>query len=175
MGSEHPVLPASLFHRSVFASVGMFEENLRAAEDVKWMAQVKLLLGPMLICKQARVHYRVFPDSLTSVARKWYRYKYYGIVANINKRQNVSWLIIAIIAALSTIFLSWKFAAWVGIGYLMLRGMLDPIRRSNSSVWLKRSNIPAIAIAPLIALTIDAAKLIAIVFYYPRKIFSQGV
>lgn len=167
VGSEHPVLPASLIHRNVFAEIGLFEENLRSAEDLKWMALFEAHFGPRIRCDQARVHYRHFPASMFEVARKWHQYQKNGIKAGLCKEQSVAFALI-IGACLVAMFLISNSAVWLGMLYILLRGVVDPIRRSR--MWNWWGNQPLlILLAPIVALTIDTAKLTgALRGYYSR-------
>jgi glycosyltransferase involved in cell wall biosynthesis len=156
VGTAHPVLPASLFGRSVFAACGMFDPGLRAAEDRKWMAQVEASYGPKNVCGAARVHYSGFPPSLYRAARKYYLYQRHCIKAGLGGRSQVLYALAAC-AGLGTLALS-PPAFGFGMGlYLLLRGVLDPVRRSRKRIWW--GDAPrAVLLAPLAALTIDLAK-----------------
>ncbi len=167
MGSEHPVLPASLFHRSVFVRAGMFEEKLRAAEDIKWMAKLESWSGPKVVCAQARVHYRVFPNTITAIARKWYLYKRHVIKAGIGGKYDLLQLAV-VSAGLVILLLSPSLAIWEMVVYVLLRGISDPLRRSKQRKWWGKQPA-AILLAPLVALTIDAAKLTATLQCYVQR------
>lgn len=156
MGSDHPVLPASLFHRSVFAKTGVFEEQLRAAEDIKWMALLESWSGPKVVCAQARVHYRVFPDSILAIARKWYLYKCHVLKAGMGGQYDLLQLAV-VIGGLIMLFLSWQLAVWGIFIYALLRGVVDPVRRSKQRKWWD-GQPSSLVLAPVVALTIDAAK-----------------
>lgn len=157
VGSEHPVLPASLIHRNVFAEIGLFEEHLRSAEDLKWMALFETRFNSRIRCAQARVHYRHFPSSLIDIARKWHQYQKNGIKAGLCKRQSAAFALVIGIGLVTMLFDS-GFAVWSGIVYILLRGVVDPMRRSR--LWNWWGNKPAlILLAPIVALIIDTAKL----------------
>jgi glycosyltransferase involved in cell wall biosynthesis len=166
VGSEHPVLPASLFHRSVFDKTGMFEENLRAAEDIKWMALLKSWAGPKVVCAEARVHYCVFPSTIPAVFRKWYLYKKHVIRARIGIRNDVMQLLLA----LGWIILFVKspaLALSVLLAYAMLRGAISPMKYSKPKTWWVGEPL-ALAAAPIVALAMDMAKLAAMLNEYPK-------
>lgn len=157
VGSEHPVLPSSLIHRNVFAEIGLFEENLRSAEDLKWMALFETRFSSRVRCEQARVHYRHFPASIVDVARKWHQYQKNGIKAGLCKGQSVAFALIIGIGLAALLF-NMDIAVWSGGIYILLRGVADPMRRSR--LWNWWGNEPMlIFLAPIVALTIDVAKL----------------
>lgn len=157
VGSIHPVLPASLFHRDVFAAAGVFDESLRSAEDIKWIIQVERRFGPRKVCSGALVHYRHFPDSITDVAKKWYKYQISSISAGLCNRQLSIFLLIAVIGVAGLLLIS-NFAQFSVIAYFLFRGVGDPIRRSKLKNWWGHQPM-LIFLAPVVALTIDGAKL----------------
>jgi glycosyltransferase involved in cell wall biosynthesis len=171
MGSEHPVLPASLFHRSVFDRTGMFEEQLRAAEDIKWMVLLESWSGPKVVCAGARVHYRVFPDSIPAIARKWYMYKSHALKAGIGGKYDLLQLAV-VIGGLIMLFLSWQLAVWGIFVYALLRGVVDPVRRSKQRKWWDGQS-SSLLLAPVVALTIDAAKLTATLRDYVQRVLRK--
>lgn len=171
VGSELPVLPASVFHRSVFVRKGMFEEQLRAAEDLKWMALLEAWAGPKAVCAEARVHYRIFPVTISAVARKWYLYKSHVIKAGIGGKYDLlqlmvvgSWLIMSL--------LSFQVAVWGVFAYAVLRGIADPVRRSKRRKWWAGEPF-ALVVAPIVALAMDAAKLAAILCGYSKCLIKK--
>ncbi|WP_435627890.1 glycosyltransferase family 2 protein [Candidatus Ferrigenium straubiae] len=168
LGSEHPVLPASLFQRSAFLKTGMFEEQLRAAEDVKWMALLESWSGPKVVCLQARVHYRVFPDSIPAIARKWYLYKSHVIKAGIGVKYDLLQLVV-VVGWLIMLSISLQIAAWSVLVYVVLRGMVDPVRRSKQRKWWD-GQTSSLLWAPIVALVIDASKLHASLDGYVKRI-----
>jgi hypothetical protein len=172
MGSEHPVLPASLFHRSVFTKTGMFEEQLRAGEDIKWMALLESWSGPKVVCTGARVHYRVFPDSIHAIGRKWYLYKVHVFKAGIGGKYDLLQLAV-VIGGLIMLFLSLQLAAWGLFVYALLRGVVDPVRRSKQRKWWD-GKLSSLVLAPVVALTIDAAKLAATLQNYVQQVQRRG-
>jgi len=168
VGSEHPVLPASLIHRNVFAEIGLFEEHLRSAEDLKWMALFETHFNSRIRCAQARVHYRHFPSTLIKVAGKWHQYQKNGIKAGLCKKQSVVFALVIGIG-LASLFLNSSVAIWSGILYIVLRGVVDPIRRSKLRNWWGDAPL-LIFLAPIVALTIDVAKLSGALWgYYSRE------
>ena len=173
VGSEHPVLPASLFHSSVFAACGLFEGGLRAAEDRKWMVQVQREYGPKNVCPGARVHYDGFPSSLALAARKYFLYQRHVIKAGLGGRSQIAYALAAGASAGLLLLSPAAFGAAFGL-YLLLRGVVDPVRRSRTRRWW--GDTPrALLLAPLAALTIDLAKTAGIVHAYLfHKSFTRG-
>ena len=88
-GVKLPVLPASLFHRDIFKTVGYFDENLRSTEDTLWVNSIKNLYGPCNICNDALVHYQHFPTNLKAVVKKWYLYEKNAVASGMNIEKHI--------------------------------------------------------------------------------------
>lgn len=155
-GAVHPVLPASLFHRSVFECAGGFREDLRSAEDLLWLREVERHYGPRIVCEGALVHYRHFPPSLSAAVSKWWLYEQNSVRAGLRSGQQ--WVLTGFFAVLLLGFLT---LPWLGItlllAYLILRGVIDPMRRSGRVVWWGSQPL-ALPIALGLGVMLDAAK-----------------
>lgn len=162
VGTKRPVLPASLFHKDVFQICGHFDETLRAAEDIKWIASLEQRLGRKVVCNDALVHYSTFPDSLSAVARKYFMYQRHVVKAGFGKRSQILYVSLAL-ASLLVFAIRPSTMIWLIGGYCVFRGVLDPIRRSNTRNWW-RAHTASLAIVPLVAATIDIAKLFGILY-----------
>jgi glycosyltransferase involved in cell wall biosynthesis len=170
-GSTHPVIPASLFSKSVFEKVGYFPEYLRAGEDILWLNLFLAKYSTRDICYQAQVSYIHFPDSLLKAMRKWKMYEFYCVQANVRKGQQYIYLL----SPLMLLFLisqSQVFAYGIGLLYFGLRGFIDPIRRSSDKPWWGQTPRAAL-IAPLLALLLDISKWLGIVQGMCFKIFKK--
>lgn len=166
--ATHPVLPASLFHRSVFDKVGLFREDLRTAEDILWMRAVEQAYGPKIICESALVYYRHFPTNVSAVIRKWWISSQHAIQAGIYSRK------IWILPGFFTIVIMWLvMKPIIGVSllliYILVRGVLDPMRRSRTLAWWGRSPSSAL-LAMWLCLVIDAAKSLCILFASVRRL-----
>jgi hypothetical protein len=131
------------------------------------MALLESWSGPKVVCSRARVHYCVFPDSITAIARKWYLYKRHVINAGIGGKYDLLQLAV-VVASLIMLFLSPPLALWGVAVYVLLRGMVDPVRRSKLRVWWG-DQPSALLLAPIVALTIDLAKLTASLIGYAQR------
>ncbi|MDO8773263.1 MAG: glycosyltransferase [Burkholderiaceae bacterium] len=157
-GAVHPVVPASIFKREVFGVVGYFPENLRAAEDLAWVARYEMQYGVRAVCEDAQVSYRHFPGTWRGVVRKWQMAEYFSVLAGMRTRQQLVLLI-----ALPTLYAALLTGTPWGVGvysaYLLLRGVVDPIRRSCPRRWW-RSHPRAIIIAIPLGAVLDVAKFV---------------
>ncbi len=157
--ATHPVLPASLFHRSVFERVGSFREDLCAAEDLVWLRSFEQHFGPRQVCQGALVHYRHFPRTVNAVARKWCLYEEHVVRAGLGGSRG--WLLLTGLFGLLLIGLitSPTIGLVLLLGYLFARGIIDPMRRSHAWHWWGDRHT-AVLVAPGIGLTTDLAKVV---------------
>lgn len=163
-GSVHSVVPASLFHRKVFEEVGFFPEHLRAAEDLSWSNRVVGRYGQRIVCTDAIVFYTHFPSSLGQAMRKWKLAEYQSVLAGVRlSQQRLSLIGLPLVYAA---LLSGTVAGGaVFILYLLIRGVIDPFRRSEEHPWWGR-HPGALLVAPGVAAALDLAKFAGIVQAY---------
>lgn len=166
-GASMPVLPASIFHRSVFSEIGWFREDLRAAEDLLWIRELDRIYGARVICKEAKVHYRHFPASVAAVARKWFIYQRNLIKVGMCGLNN--WLLPAFLGLTALFLITMPiFGICLFSVYVLVRGVLDPMRRSHTLFWW--GNRPAAAfMAMWLGFLIDGAKAFAFLFAWRRR------
>lgn len=166
-GSVHSVVPASLFHRKVFEEVGFFPEHLRAAEDLSWSNRVVRRYGQRIVCTDAIVFYTHFPSSLRQAMRKWKLAEYQSVLAGVRlSQQRLSLIGLPLVYAA---LLSGTVAGGaVFILYLLIRGVIDPFRRSEEHPWWGR-HPGALLVAPGVAAALDLAKFAGIVQAYLNR------
>ena len=171
-GSLHSAVPASLFHLQVFETVGYFSERLLAAEDLAWSQRVVDHFGPREICEDAMVRYTHFPSTWQCASRKWRLAEYWSVLARVRGRQHMLYL-----GSLSLIYglLFSGTMAGVGLfaGYLFVRGVCDPVRRSRERPWYG-CQPAALAVAPALAIVLDLSKFIGILQAYGDLLRSHG-
>ena len=159
--TSHPVLPASIFHRDTLALVGPFHEGLRSAEDLLWLRRFTRLFGPWPTCQRALVHYRHFPENIRSTFSKWKRNERNSVRAGVRTQQHFFYLIGLPIIWLSPILDPYRGGLLI-LTYLLLRGVVDPIRRSATHYWWK-AQPTAFFIAIGMSALIDIAKWLGLV------------
>lgn len=159
--ATHAVLPASIFHRSVFDEVGLFREDLRSAEDVLWIRDFERRYGPRVVCAAALVHYRHYPSTLREAFHKWRVGERDSMRAGVRRLQHVAYLFGAPALALLPL-LSVPAAVATAAGYLAVRGGIEPMRRSRRYWWWKGCSRAA-ALAFVVAVCIDLGKWVGIV------------
>lgn len=150
-----PVLPASLFHRNLFRRLGMFEEHLRAGEDILWKKTLQNAEVKLPVCENAVVEYRYFSATLWQAMRKQYVYEQCAALAGIGGGIRVLLLATHLILYPAILF-AWKPALVLLVVYLTLRGIVDPIRRSRRwwcSPW-------QVVMLPVIVAFIDLAAIL---------------
>ena len=157
----HPVVPASLFDVRLFKVVGEFPPHLRAGEDLSWMAALRSRYGEPEICSDAMVYYKHFPTNWNQAFRKWRITELHCVLAGVRTRQQLVYLFG--LPALYAIAWSMGGGGYGVFGaYLILRGVIDPVRRSPLIPWWGQQWRAAL-IAPSLAAALDIAKWLGIV------------
>lgn len=157
-GAAHPVLAAaSLMRKDVFDRVGDFAVGVRAGEDIQWLSKFSSIYGERMVARQARTVYSHFPDSPKSIAYKWFVYE--RDLARTGFGLSRTTLTVAAAGILfGAVVWHVEIAVYALIAHVLLRGILDPIRRSAQWKWW--GDFPlAVALAPLCAILIDGAKM----------------
>jgi len=159
-GAVHPVIPASLFARQVFAEIGEFPAHLRAGEDLVWMATFQARYGTREVCNKARVSYTHFPTGWRQALRKWRVTELHCVLAGVRTEQHAIYL-----SGLPALYVlagaGGGFGTAAFIAYLLFRGVIDPIRRSVDRPWWGRRRGAAYIALPL-AVALDIAKWLGI-------------
>lgn len=129
-----PVLPASLFRKSLFVQHGGFQEALRSGEDILWMRLLEKAGVRISFCGGAVVEYHHFPEALAPALRKWFIYEQSAVVAKVGKAPRAVFHVGLLLLYSCVWFEPWLFLPMV-LAYLFLRGVVDPLRRSGWTIW----------------------------------------
>ncbi len=129
-----PVLPASLFRKTLFAQHGGFQEALRSGEDILWMRTLKQAGERTSVCRSAVVEYCHFPEALAPALKKWFIYEQSVVVARVGKASRAVFHVGLMLLYLCVWFEPGLLFPMVLI-YLFLRGIVDPMRRSGWTIW----------------------------------------
>jgi glycosyltransferase involved in cell wall biosynthesis len=159
--ARHAVLPASIFHRSVFEEIGSFREDLRSAEDMLWIRDFERRFGPRPVCGAALVHYRHYPSTLGEAFHKWRVGERNSMRAGVRHVQHVAYLLGAPALAVLPL-LSMPAALATAAAYLAVRGGIEPMRRSGRVRWWNGCGRAA-ALAFVVVVCIDLGKWAGIV------------
>ena len=152
------VLPSSLFYKDIFIDVGHFKEGLRSTEDTLWIKKFEKIYGVRTICPDALVHYPNFPDSLGTLVHKWRLYEENAVNSCLHKGQQLFFaLFFLIITIMILVFPTIGFV--ILLIYVVVRGLLDPMRRSRSLFWWKERPT-SLLIALCLGIVIDISKTI---------------
>ena len=188
VGEMRTVLPAAIFHRSVFERIGLFPDQLRSAEDLVWLKRFEAAYGHnakdgvegsseermrgtygvskvqgvqngnRLVCDRALVHYTHYPATLIGILRKWVAFEKSSVAAGVGGKGRQVYVAGALVWGILTLLVPQAAIAAVAI-YILVRGILDPIRRSRSLIWWEAEPV-ALLLAPVCARCIDAGKLV---------------
>lgn len=160
-GAVHPVIPASLFDRRVFGEIGEFPAHLRAGEDLVWMAALQARYGAREVCQAARVSYTHFPTGWHQALRKSWVTELHSVLAGVRSRKQAVYLFgLPVLYGLAGA--GGSVGAVVFMIYLLLRGVIDPTRRSLDRPWWGPQP-GAVCIALPLGATLDIAKWLGIV------------
>lgn len=151
--TDMPVMPASLYHASVFDEVGMFQEGIRAAEDRLWMLKFDRIYGQRLSSKKILALYNHFPTTLGSVIKKWWTYQNSTINSKVPDKK--TWFLpFLFFIILSGFYFSNAIGLCLVWSYFFLRGFCEPVRRSKKIFWWE--GVPmALVWAPIVGICID--------------------
>lgn len=164
VGSVHPVIPASIFHKKVFDQIGYFPEHLRAGEDLVWMRDLAKAYGAVNICSTAMVEYVHFPDKVVDTIKKWFSVTKSVTLSGTRNIQLAIYLLIFLVLPL--IFFSAPLLGLMTLlCYFLLRGLYDPIRRSAVKKWWGNS-MRCIPLALFLACVIDFSKIAGAIYGY---------
>ncbi|MBH10731.1 MAG: hypothetical protein CMG74_10360 [Candidatus Marinimicrobia bacterium] len=162
-----PVLPGSIFNKSVFNKIGLFNNTMRSYEDVLWMKKYDSYQNNKKICKSAIVSYSGFPETFFGVIKKWFIYNFTTAKEFVNLFSTLFYMMVPIFGV--TLFYNYQdyFFSLIII-YFFLRGIVSPIIKSNNIFWWKK-NVGSFFHAFYLSIIIDATKVLA---YYSGIIYG---
>jgi glycosyltransferase involved in cell wall biosynthesis len=163
------VIPASLFHKSIFDEVGFFDPLLRAGEDVLFRRGIFDKYGSVGLCRDAVVFYRTFPLTFHGCFRKWFVYASFCSKGNISIKEELAYYLFFGGLVLLSILNLGSCLSFLGV-YFFLRGVIDPIRRSRSLKWWFPSPVEFL-IAPFFAICLDLSKCLG---FLKGRLFGVG-
>jgi glycosyltransferase involved in cell wall biosynthesis len=166
-----PVVPCSLFHRSVFHTVGLFRQDLPAVEDREWTRRFLRRYGDRCVMREVTTPHKEIPGNIQSVYRKWHFYARCAVRAGVLNGQQALYLLGAPIV-LVILASSWQAGAGLALMYVALRGVWLPLSKGVSVAWLLQPANLARVLA--IAVTIDVAKALGFAAERLSMAFNQN-
>lgn len=148
-------LPGSVLKTDLAKKLCPFPEDLRAGEDLVWKFELLNESG----CNSSGdgvVIYDSYSNSLWSNIKKWHLYSSSVMKMNNRPRQSYLYLIGGLLFLILFVLFR-DLSCLVFLGYLVMRGIVDPVRRSARKVWFSE-NFLAFLIAPFVAFSIDLSK-----------------
>lgn len=136
-GAIMPVLPGSIFHKSLFDEVGFFREDLRASEDILWIHDCVRFLGKKPVSEKSVVSYSSFPVSVSKAIVKWHLYAKASTRSRFNLKQQFSYFLFFLIFFTLPFFKMGSVALLLFVVYMIFRGVVMPYSR-NDRAWLGR-------------------------------------
>lgn len=166
-----PVVPCSLFHRSVFGTIGLFSEDLPAVEDREWTQRFLRCYEYRCVMQEAATPHKEIPRDLQSVYQKWRFYARCAVRAGVLRTQQALYLLGSPLVLL-ILASSWRATLVLVLLYVALRGIWQPLSKGVSLAWLMNPTNLARVLA--IAVTIDVAKALGFAAERFTTLFSQN-
>lgn len=156
IGKVISTIPGSIINKKIFNKIGYFREDLRSAEDLEWRDRFSNIYDDFTVCKQTVLHYRDMPVNFLAIYIKWHRNSVNTVLSGIMRMQIVLYLVVSMLF-LVLVIIKPLIALIMMLFYFLIRGLVDPVRRSGRSKWWKTSS-SSLLIAPFVTLTIDISK-----------------
>ena len=136
-----PTLPGGVFHASLFLpkNAGLFESDLRAAEDLLWMRKLHKFT-PKNVVNNAIVNYADFPINITECVNKFWTYQIAQTASKIAQFRIWGVLLFFLLVMPISFYLDNSIGIFLAMTYLIFRGIIEPIRRSNKIYWFKTNH-----------------------------------
>lgn len=81
LGNPFKTLPGSVYAKKVFDDIGAFDENLRAGEDLVWLARYRMKYPEKELSTVYYSRYPFYPENLRALFTKWKIYYYYYLLS----------------------------------------------------------------------------------------------
>lgn len=169
--TEIPVIPSSVFNKSIFTKIGFFQ-NKRAGYDRVWKAQLKKFSKDQLIInKKCKIKYFKYnhASNFFSFIKKIYNYSLSSSLIKENSQPKI--YMISFVAFLMLCTNHYLFFLYFGFAYLIFRSYLYPCVKSKSLKIFKLS-IFNIILMPIVGISIDLTRIIAYFISYLKKLIK---
>ena len=170
VGTSVSSIPGSIFSIESFKNVGWFRNDLLSAEDLEWRHRYKKHYPMEDVCYSTTLHYYGPPENLMAIFKKWHGNARFLLRSKLPKKSYYLYMAIPFLFILSAAY-STKVLIWLFILYLLLRGLIDPIRRSNNNMWWDGENTALFMILPVV-IVIDLAKFTGYIVEYSSKVIK---
>lgn len=151
--SKIPVIPSSVFHKSLFKKIGYFQKT-RAGYDKIWKQNLKKKENGLQINHKCLIKYEKYnhADSYKNFIKKIFLYSISSYKVKGNIQPKIYLLFIILFAIIS--FIGFNYFVLISFLYLIVRSYLFPIFKSKG-LNLKTSSI---FFLPIVGLSIDVIR-----------------
>jgi glycosyltransferase involved in cell wall biosynthesis len=171
VGSSHPTIPGSIWNRRVFAQVGLFDEDLRSAEDLAWVQRIRRCGLEFKTCGFKNVVYRHYPPTLKCIFWKWVLADRDAALAGVKVINHV--VLSLALALLIGLALGAPQLCFAYLGcYYGCRGVIHPVLKSDTKRWWGiRTEL--VVMTPFVAVIIDSAKCVGATWGYGLRFWFK--
>lgn len=161
-----PALPGSVFKKDVFKKIGMFPEDLRAAEDLVLRKKAKLAFPNAPINYSCEVTYNEYPKNMIELYKKYKTYSVHTLNAGFGIRSHILILVFYLFLTLFSFYYPVTF-----LPLLCIRAYVGVLVKTNKKLkvvtsfwfWL---------FTPFIALLIDLGKVLGLISFGYKRFLS---
>jgi glycosyltransferase involved in cell wall biosynthesis len=155
------VVTSSCIKKEAFFQIGMFREDLRAAEDLLYIKAIaKSCLKEAFV--GAKAWYTGYPKTYFEALKKWAQYAQYDVLANLYIRKLfltiIEILAFFIILFISVVLLDSIFLLLIGILLILSLRLLISVKKSPTSI----RNLQELFMAIGICISIDLGRLVGL-------------
>ena len=165
-------VPVSLFHVSVFCNVGLFPNHLRAYEDVIWRKSVLSFPDYNLSCKESVANYCSVPNKLYDGIYNHFQYAKSIFISKTGHFPAI-FLFSYFFSIIFCIYFWPIFGLVLILIYFIIRGIIDPIRRSAKIAWFGKKWYLLFPTIP-IALLVDISKVVGFIMGIRLRIGNKN-
>ena len=155
-----PVIPSSLFHKSIFKKIGLFE-NKRAGYDRFWKIRLKNYFNNNLnINNKCIIKYNKYnhASNIISFIKKIYNYSYSSSTIKQNSQPKKYMIFFIILISLAIYNLN--FFMYFILFYFIFRSYLYPIIKSKNIKFFKLGLL-TLFLMPIVGILIDITRIFA--------------
>ena len=165
--SKIPVIPSSIFHRSIFRLVGKFQKA-RAGYDKVWKKKLANKNNNLNINDKCIISYNKYNHSKGYIKflLKIFRYAYSSYSVKENSHPKIYFL--AFLFFSLTFFISTTYGLVLLLSYLILRSFIFPLKKSKK-IDFRKFNIIYLLILPIVGISIDFTRFVAYVLSFTKN------
>jgi glycosyltransferase involved in cell wall biosynthesis len=172
VGSSSDTLPGTVISREGLVKIGKFRNDLRSGEDLIWKEDFHKNF-PNKFNSRGMIKYNSYSNSIVSNLQKWLVYSRSAILSGKSHLQAMLYFLFYLILIFAAI-LDFQLFFYIFIFYFLIRGFVDPVRRSKKRLWFGQ-NLGMLFFAPFMALSLDFVKFLGFILGYIKLIRVDNI